>query len=59
MSQNPSTPSPWQERHPYEAPAVIFEAPLEVRASAPLHLFFALRLTRALSLHKGVYYAQS
>jgi hypothetical protein len=38
MSQNPSTPSPLPERQPYETPAVVFEAPLEVRAGTPLRL---------------------
>ncbi len=34
MEQRPSEPKP--ERQPYEAPAVVFETPLEVRAGSPL-----------------------
>jgi hypothetical protein len=36
MEQHPSEPRP--ARQPYEPPAVIYEAPLEVRAGSPAGL---------------------
>jgi hypothetical protein len=38
LTQNSPTPSILEERQSYEAPAVVFEAPLEVRAGTPLRL---------------------
>ena len=43
MEHQQSKPEP--ERQPYEAPAVVYEAPLEVRAGTPLGLPAILDLT--------------
>jgi hypothetical protein len=52
MEQHPSEPRP--ARQPYEAPAVIYEAALEVRAGSPLRLFDVLK-KQALPDPAGLY----
>jgi hypothetical protein len=36
MKNRKSEPTPGQNRKPYHTPAIIYEAPLEVRAGSPL-----------------------